>query len=80
MRPASEAEAYVRAVIGRVTARAPDAFGPDEDLARAVGLDSLSLLQVVAEVEEAYDVRIPDGEMDRLRTLRDFLAQVQRGD
>jgi acyl carrier protein len=40
----------------------------------------LSLLQIVAEVEEAYEVRIPDEEMDRLRTLRDLLAQVRRGD
>jgi acyl carrier protein len=80
MRPAREAETFVRALIGRVTARAPDAFGPDDDLTSAVGLDSLSLLQIVAEVEEAYEVRIPDEEMDRLRTLRDLLVQVRRGD
>jgi len=78
MKPTADAETFIRGLIAQLADRRPDAFGLDEDLSRGLGLDSLSLLQIVAAVEEAYGVRIPDDEIDDLRTVRALLAQVVR--
>jgi acyl carrier protein len=62
-------ETRLRQIIARVAKVAPDAFGRDDDLRIALGLDSLSALRVTA-------VSIPDSQLHELRTLRamrDFL-------
>jgi acyl carrier protein len=79
MKLGTGAEPFLRELIARYAVPAAATVGLDDDLGRVAGLDSLSLLQIVAAIEEAYGVRVPDDEMSRLRTLRDLLAQVKGG-
>jgi hypothetical protein len=44
---------------------------------RELGLDSLAMLRLLAEVEMRLDVRFPDSELSRLRTLRQFAAAIR---
>jgi acyl carrier protein len=76
MKPSSDAEAYLRMIIARYSWERPDSIGLDDDLRGATGMDSLTQLQVVAAFEERFGVRIPDDEIDRMRTLRDFLELI----
>ncbi len=76
MKPGA-AEARLRHVVAQVARVAPDSFGSDDDLPAALGLDSLSLLRVVAGVEREFDVRIPDDRLHRLRTLRAILGFLE---
>jgi acyl carrier protein len=41
-----------------------------------LGLDSLALMEAIAEFEEAFDLRIPDEDLMRLRTVGDFVDRA----
>ncbi len=41
-------------------------------------VDSLSLVEIVVQVEDRYGVRVPDGDLEDLRTVGDAVAYVQR--
>ena len=74
------AEDTIRHIIADVTLKPAYSFGLDDDLPKLLSLDSLSLLRVVADVEETFGVRIADEEFSRLRTLRALMRCAQRRD
>jgi acyl carrier protein len=48
-----------------------------------LGIDSLDLVEVVMELEEAFEVSIPDDEAERILTVGDairYLRRQMRGD
>ena len=51
----------------------------DDTIERDLGLDSLSRVELVARVEQAFGVRLPDELATAARTLRDLLDAVTRG-
>lgn len=71
-------EAFLRATLAGLTGTSGEAFDLDEPFTAAAGVDSLVLLQMVAACEEAFQVRIPDEEFERLRTLGDLIRCVER--
>lgn len=49
------------------------------DAARYVedlGADSLALAELALAIEEAFDVEIPDGEIEKLRSVRDTIQHL----
>ena len=44
----------------------------------ALGLDSLDKINVSFEVEDVFDIQIPDDAMNSLRTVRDMVEGVER--
>ncbi|WP_199543193.1 phosphopantetheine-binding protein [Prauserella sp. PE36] len=50
-------------VLAEVLPRLGSSVGPDDNL-RAAGLDSLALVDLLVRLEEAYDVTIPDDDLD----------------
>lgn len=69
-------ESRLREIVARAALVTPDSIGPDDDLSRA-GVDSLSLLRAIAEVEAAFGVEIPDERFVCIRTLRTLVAAVE---
>lgn len=65
-------ERRLRSIVARVALVPADSFSLDDEFA-AAGLDSLSVLRIVAEVEEEFGFVIPDEEFGRLRTMRKLL-------
>ena len=59
----------LRHIVATASRVAPDSFGPDDDLLTIAGLDSPTLLRVVAAVEREYGVVIPDAALHQVRTL-----------
>jgi acyl carrier protein len=43
-----------------------------------LGIDSLDIVELVMQLEEAFNVTIPDAEAERMRTLDDFLMFLLR--
>ena len=43
-----------------------------------LGIDSLSMLEVVMNVEECYDIRIDESALDECVTLKDVVALVTK--
>jgi acyl carrier protein len=50
----------------------------EETPVSALGLDSVGLIEVVADLEEALAIRIPDGELTGLVSVRDVCELVSR--
>ena len=49
---------------------------PDSDLAADLGFDSLQILEVVAELEDRFDISIPLNDVPAARTVAQVIAQV----
>lgn len=76
------AEARVRSLIQEVARVDTSALERDDDLVESLGVDSLEGLQILALVEKRFDVRLPDDELVRLRTIgriADTVERVQQG-
>jgi acyl carrier protein len=48
----------------------------DSDLVTDLGFDSLQVLEVIAELEERFDISIPLNDVPVTRTVRQVVAQV----
>jgi acyl carrier protein len=48
----------------------------DSDLVTDLGFDSLQVLELVAELEERFDISIPLDDVPVTRTVRQVVAQV----
>jgi acyl carrier protein len=71
-----QTEARLRQIIAAAVLIRPDSIGPDDDLSRS-GVDSLSMLRVIADVEAEFDIVIPDERFVSIRTLRSLTAAVE---
>lgn len=75
-------EAAVRALIRELARQDASTIGRDEDLVEVLGIDSLQGLQILAGVEKRFDLRLPDEDLVRLRTIgciADLVDQLQKG-
>ncbi|MCH9661794.1 MAG: acyl carrier protein [Bacteroidetes bacterium] len=56
----------------------PDAIEPDSDLTRELNINSAHLVDVVLDVEDAFDVEFANEDMESLRTLSDAVGIIQK--
>ena len=54
------------------------ALGPDDDLFDTLGIDSLQALDLLTDLEEAFDVEIPDYEIQGVTTLGGLAVVIGR--
>jgi acyl carrier protein len=71
----SDIEAGVIDVLKSVSRR-PIEPTPASDLVRDLGFDSLQVLEVIAELEDRFDVSIPLNDVPAARTVAQVVAQV----
>ena len=69
-------EQALRALLAEVAKKDLSGTGPDDDLVRELGLDSLAALRLLAAVEKRFGVRFPDDRLAEFRTLRRLLEVV----
>ena len=50
---------------------APKSFTDD------LGADSLAIVELVLALEESFDIKIPDDEVDRIKTVGDAIAYIK---
>jgi acyl carrier protein len=48
----------------------PTEITPDANLVRDLGIDSLDYAELVMEFEQAFDIRIPDEDAEKLKTIK----------
>jgi len=58
--------------------RRPIEPAPDNDLVADLGLDSLQVLEVIAELEDRFDISIPLNDVPATRTVAQVVARVAR--
>ncbi|HKJ61270.1 MAG TPA: acyl carrier protein [Hyphomicrobiales bacterium] len=74
----SEIEREVRATLARLTEQDASGIAADADLGDALGLDSLGRLELLAEVEDRFDVLIEDVDMDKVATIEGIIDVAER--
>ena len=56
----------------------PDQVQMDKSFQRDLAADSLDLVELIAAIEDRYDVELPDEELEKMKTIADlwkFLEQ-----
>lgn len=52
------------------------ALGPDDELLRGLGVDSVQALELLSLVEREFRIELPDYELLDVRTFRDLAERV----
>ena len=68
----------VRLVIAGVTTVSVAKLGDSKRLIEDVGLDSLDFLDMVMELEEEFDVNVPDGIVAEIKTVGDIVDYIMK--
>ena len=71
----AQIEAAVIEVLTQVS-RKPIAPTPDSDLVADLGFDSLQTLEVIAELEDRFDISIPLNDVPATRTVGRIVTHV----
>ena len=50
----------------------------DTDMVTDLGLDSLKVMKIVESVEDSLDISIPLNVLPEVRTVKDFVIQIQK--
>jgi acyl carrier protein len=56
----------------------PDGIGEQTELVNDLELDSLRVMEIVEEVEDTFDISFPLNELSGIRTVREFVLQIQQ--
>jgi len=67
------------ATIVNEVAGAPTAdVTPDKSFVDDLGVDSLSMVEIIYAVEDAFDIRIPEEDGNQLLTVGDALTYIEK--
>ena len=66
----------VYSTLGDYLRRDPTALHPEDSLRDDLGLDSLQTIELVYQVESAFDIQIPDEDFGRLQTIGDVVTYL----
>jgi len=76
-RPSSnDLRQQVYSTLGDYLRRDPTALHPEDSLRDDLGLDSLQTIELVYQVESAFDIQIPDEDFGRLQTIGDVVTYL----
>ena len=67
-------------LVNEETGIAADTVTADKSFTDDLDIDSISMMTIVVNAEEKFDVKIPDAEVENLKTVQDavdFIAGVQ---
>ncbi|MEM7752375.1 MAG: acyl carrier protein [Pseudomonadota bacterium] len=73
----NDIEPKIRSILARVTSHSVSDLSIHDDLIDATGIDSLGRLEVLSELEEAFDVTIYDLDSDKISTIRGIIDVVE---
>jgi acyl carrier protein len=68
----------VKKIVAEFSEMAPEAIREDADLEIDLGVDSLSQIEIVMELEERFDISISDEVADEIRTVGQVVDRVER--
>ncbi|MDR7166724.1 acyl carrier protein [Nocardia kruczakiae] len=73
-----EIVAGIAEIIEEVTGIDPADVTLEKSFVDELEIDSLSLVEIAVQLEDKYEVKIPDEDLASLRTVGDAVAYVQR--
>jgi len=77
LKKSSEISQQVYRTLGKYLRLDPNALHPEDSLRDDLGLDSLQTIELVYEVESAFDLQIPDEDFGRLTTIGEVILYLE---
>jgi acyl carrier protein len=74
----SELETEIRETLARLTGKDTSTIPTDADLEDAIGIDSLGRLELLAEVEERFDLLLDDIDMKEAKSIDGIIVIAAR--
>jgi acyl carrier protein len=78
MDPRRQIEMELRRIIADVAPAGGATIAADEDLVEVLGVDSLQGLQILAEVERRFDIRLRDEELIQMRSVARIVTAIEQ--
>lgn len=73
----SEISEQIREALAKRLTRGVNTIEPHLRLREDLGLDSLAMIELLFDVEEAFDLEIPDGDFHKLGTVGSVIQYVE---
>ncbi len=73
----NDIETQVKEVICEQLDVSPDDVEAGKTFTDDLGADSLAIVELVLALEEKFDVKIPDDEVDQIRTVGDAISYIK---
>ena len=73
----SENLSKLAAILDDVAGVPAESVKPEASFSEDLELDSLTMVEVVVACEDAFGVRIPDGDVEGLKTVGDALSYIE---
>jgi acyl carrier protein len=73
-----EITAGLAEILEEVAGVTPDDVSPEKSFTEDLDVDSLSMVEVVVAAEEKFGVKIPDNEVQNLKTVRDAVSYIEK--
>ena len=67
----------IRTALGGYLKRDPASIEPRHALREDLGLDSMATIELLYQIEEAFDFQIPDQDLQKLLTVADVIGYVE---
>ena len=74
----TDIQAGLAEILEEIADVSPDAVTPEKSFTDDLDVDSLSMVEVVVAAEEKFGVKIPDDDVQGLRTVGDAVSYIAR--
>ena len=71
-------EAKILSIVAQQLGVEPDEVTPDANILDDLGADSLDVVELVMSLEEAFDIEVPDDDVEEMRTVSDIQRYVTK--
>jgi acyl carrier protein len=71
-------ETKIRTIVAEQLGVTLDEISPDANILDDLGADSLDVVEMVMSLEEAFDIEVPDEEVEEMRTIADIERYVTK--
>ena len=68
----------VKEIIAKITGCSAESISDSATFVDDLGLDSLAILEIAVDVENAFKIRASDEELQTIRSIADSVALIQR--
>jgi acyl carrier protein len=68
----------VKAIIQEQLGAEENDITPTASFVDDLGADSLDTVELVMAIEEAFDIRIPDNDPEKMRTVQDLIDYIEK--
>ena len=78
MASTEEIRAGIAEVVNDINGNAVEDVTLDKSLVDDLGVDSLSMLEIINDLQDKFDMEIPDEDAKNLKTVGDAVAYIER--